>query len=322
MNFKLRKVVKNNVVDYGAPDKPKMGFEQKFKMILIMKDYNNAFQKKKRKQINIYGNLRSQSVVNKYYNEILLKRKTIKRLRTLRNNFKNKCIKTNMNLMYKLNHMNDLYRIEKSKNLQLKLGEPFVDSANNIDSLWRSSKINDESDLKINSKITKINSKENDDKKMNYDYNDIKYKKINNAKDFINRLKSKDLIRRKISISNNNNICSFINTSNNKDTFILSSQKTESKPIKIQENNTDNNSYFFQNEESDDYQTMKKLKNKYKFFHKEKLDTDDINIRYFSLLRNMLKTNPGVKLHKDKKESQRKVRIMKKNKYYLSPIKK
>ena len=70
---------------------------------------------------------------------------------------------------------------------------------------------------------------------------------------------------------------------------------------------------------------MEKLKNKNKFFHKRKLDIEDINIRYFTLLRNMLKTNPGVKLHNDIKGSQRKIRIMQLNRYYkynLSPIKK
>ena len=84
MNFKLRKVVKNNVVDYGTPDKPKMGFEQKFKMISILKDYEDAFQKKKRKKINTYYNIRSQSTANKYYEQIILKRHTIKRLKTLK----------------------------------------------------------------------------------------------------------------------------------------------------------------------------------------------------------------------------------------------
>ena len=325
MNFKLRKVVKNNVVDYGTPDKPKMGFEQKFKMISILKDYEDAFQKKKRKKLNTYYNIRSQSTANKYYEQIILKRHTIKRLKTLKQNFKDKRFKTNINFMYNLNHMNDLYRLEKSQNLQLKTTTPFVDSAYNSNTFWKSSKINDESSMKFNSNIIKTNSKENDDKKVIYDYNNIKYKKINNAKDFMNRLKCKDLIRRKISIINNTNINSYINTTNKKDTFILSSHKTENKPIKIEENNTDSSPYIFQNEEVNDFLTMKKLKNKYKFFHKRKLDIEDINIRYFTLLRNMLKTNPGVKLHNDIKGSQRKIRIMQLNRYYkynLSPIKK
>ena len=325
MNFKLRKVVKSNVVDYGTPDKPKMGFEQKFKMISIMKDYEDAFYKQKRKQINTYSNKQSQSMENKYYNEIILKRKSIKRLKTLKNNFKDECFKTNMNFRYNLNHMNDLYRLEKSQNLQLKSTAPFVESAYNSDAFWRTFKINDENSMKFNSNIIKNNSKDNDDKKVIYDYNNIKYKKINNAKDFINRLKCKDLIRRKISLTNNTNINSYINTTNKKDTFILSSYKTENKPIKIMENTTDDSSYIFQNEEIDDFQIMNNLKNKYKFFRKKKLDIEDIHTRYFTLLRNMLKTNPGVKLHNDVKESQKKVRrikLRKYYKYYLSQTKK
>ena len=48
---------------------------------------------------------------------------------------------------------------------------------------------------------------------------------------------------------------------------------------------------------------MKQLKTKYHFYHKNKVEIEDINTRYFLMLRNILKNNPGVKLIKDTKES-------------------
>ena len=43
MNLKLKKIVKNNVVDYGTPDVPSIGFEKKFKMFSIIKYYKKIF---------------------------------------------------------------------------------------------------------------------------------------------------------------------------------------------------------------------------------------------------------------------------------------
>ena len=158
---------------------------------------------------------------------------------------------------------------------------------------------------------------------MIYDYDYIKYKKINNIKNHYFKLKYKDYVRRKTASLNIKNINS-INKDKNSDKGIkepLKIKDLENEKVKIKESRSQNSSDFFQISEFNDYKTMKQLKTKYHFYHKNKVEIEDINTRYFLMLRNILKNNPGVKLIKDTKESQKIVKKIK-TRYILRKYKK
>ena len=303
MNLKLRKVVKNNIVDYGTPDKERMGFEQKFQMYTILKDYHNIFER--------------QTPTNKYYTKILFHKKEIKRLSSLKNNFKTTRVKNNDNRLYCVNHMNDVYRLGKRENLKFKAS--FSKRFSNLESFNKLSFINDDKTGK-NMDIL-IKNKNEEEKKVIYDYNHFNFKKIN-----VNKLKSHSLklayinfIRRKnsqldsSSLNQNDNFSS----QNICNSLINTNQLNETTKIKDKDENTD----IFINDEFNEYKTMRELKNKYKFYHNRKIDIEDINTRYLFMLRNMFKTNPDIKLHNISKESNRKV-LKIKNRYYLRKVKK
>ena len=115
-----------------------------------------------------------------------------------------------------------------------------------------------------------------------------------------------------------------INKEKNSDKGInepLKIKNNENEKVKIKESRSQNNSDFFQVSEFNDYKTMKQLKTKYHFYHKDKVEIEDINTRYFLMLRNILKNNPGVKLIKDSKESQKIIRKIK-TRHILKKIKK
>ena len=328
MNLKLKKVVKKNVVDYGTPDPISKGFEYKFQMFSIIKDYKKIFEKKSGKSPNQKHNnviTERRSVADKYFREIIAKHKTINRLKNLRNKFHNAIIKNNENFLYNINHMNDIYRIENSQRLHLI--SPVLDSLYNSKSNSTIGRFNqikyddkfDKNNIGINNEITKTNENE----KMIYDYDYIKYKKINNIKNHYFKLKYKDYVRRKTASLNIKNINS-INKDKNSDKGIkepLKIKDLENVKVKIKESRSQNSSDFFQISEFNDYKTMKQLKTKYHFYHKNKVEIEDINTRYFLMLRNILKNNPGVKLIKDTKESQKIVKKIK-TRYILRKYKK
>lgn len=326
MNLKLKKVVKKNVVDYGTPDPVSKGFEYKFQLFTMIKDYKKIFGKKtgrSPKQKNFKAFTERHSIADQYYREILAKNKTINRLKNLRNKFHKKLIKNNENFLYGLNHMNDIYRIENSQKLHFI--SPFLDSLYNYKSNSTIGRFNqikyddkcDKNNIDINDELIKTNGNE----KVIYDYDYIKYKKINNMKDHYFKLRYKDYIRRKTASLNIKNI----NDNNkNSDKGIkepLKIKKIENENAKIKESSSQNNSDFFQISEFNDYKTVRQLKSKYHFYHKNKVEIEDINTRYFLMLRNVLKNNPGVKLIKDSKESQRTVRKIKTG-YILKKLKK
>ena len=328
MNLKLKKVVKKNVVDYGTPDPISKGFEYKFQMFTIIKDYKKIFETKngknpKQKQNNVITE--RHAIANKYFREIIAKHKTINRLKKLRNKFHDAIIKNNENFLYNINHMNDIYRIENSQRLHLI--SPVLDSLYNSKSSSTIGRFNqikyddkyDKNNIGINNEVTKTNENE----KMIYDYDYIKYKKINTIKNHYFKLKYKDYIRRKTASLNIKNINS-INKEKNYDKGInepLKIKNNENEKVKIKESISQNNSDFFQVSEFNDYKTIKQLKTKYHFYHKDKVEIEDINTRYFLMLRNILKNNPGVKLIKDSKESHRTVRKIKTG-YILKKLKK
>ena len=328
MNLKLKKVVKKNVVDYGTPDPVSKGFEYKFQLFTMIKDYKKIFGKKtgrSPKQKNFKAFTERHSIADRYYREILAKNKTINRLKNLRNKFHKKLIKNNENFLYGLNHMNDIYRIENSQKLHFI--SPYLDSLYNYKSnstigRFNQIKYDDKSDknnIDINNELKKINGNE----KVIYDYDYIKYKKINNIKNHYFKLKYKDYIRRKTASLNIKNINS-INKDKNSDKGIkepLKIKDLENEKVKIKESRSQNSSDFSQISEFNDYKTMKQLKTKYHFYHKNKVEIEDINTRYFFMLRNILKNNPGVKLFKDIKESQKIVKKIK-TRYILRKYKK
>ena len=117
------------------------------------------------------------------------------------------------------------------------------------------------------------------------------------------------------------NINSDNNHSNKRISPALKIKKNENESTKTKDSKSENYFDYFQFSDFNDYQTMKELKTKYNFYHSNKLEIEDINTRYFILLRNIIKNNPGIELHKKSKESQ--IRIKKiKSRYILRTIKK
>lgn len=311
MNLKLKKVVKNNVVDYGTPDEIRRGFENKFHLFTIMKDYNKNFERKL-----VKNNTERSLIAKKYYKSILTQKKRIDRLKSIRKNFKNIFIKNNENHLYNINHMNDIYRIEKSQNFQFK--SPKIDSFYNnnqtVESFRKSININEGS-------LFKNRFKTNENEKMIYSYDFSNIKKINNIKSDYFKLRYKDYVQRKRSILNMNNINSFTNNNNEQVTNDSLNIKNNIKEnVKTQKNISDNDSYIFVDYEFNNYKTTKELQNKYNFFNSKKLDMDKINTRYFLMIKKMLNNSPVIKLHSLTKGSERIVKkiktryILKKNK--------
>ena len=320
MNLKLKKVVKNNVVDYGTPDEISKGFEYKFQLLSIIKDYKKFFGKKIDKSPKQKTNpiTERQSVSKKYYKKILFNNKNIFRLKNLRNNFKKTHIINNENHLYNINHMNDIYRIEKSQKMQFK--SPFIESFYNnktSESFWKSNKINDKN-------LFENRFKTNESEKMiyNYNYDYPRYKKFNdiNIKGDYFRLKYKDYIKRRKSQLDIKKINSFNKNIERPKTDSLKINKEEKRIIKPKEFRDENYSEYFQSYDFDNYKTIKQLNKKYHFYHSKEIDIEDINTHYFLLLKNMLNNDPGVSLHFDLKESQRKVNKMKNTRYFLRKI--
>ena len=158
MNLKLKKIVKNNVVDYGTPDAPSMDFEKKFKMFSIVKYYKRIFFKKKflkkEKQLDTINNFSTQRnfMPKGYYQKILLKNQNVDRLIKIGKDFKNQCIKNKYKILYDVNHANHLLRLEKSRVLHLKLKYPFNESKYNSQTL-KSNKINNNYNESLNDLI-------------------------------------------------------------------------------------------------------------------------------------------------------------------------
>ena len=315
MKLKLRKVVKNNIVDYGTPDPVSRGFEHKFQMHSLIKDYKKIFEKNlSNSPRSIHkANTEMQLITNKYYKKILSYNKTIFRLKNLRNEFKNSSVINNEYHLYNINHMNDIYRMEKSQNLRY--DSPFLDSFYNknktSESFWKSNKIND------------IKLFGNENQKKIYKNDGLKYKKINNnIKSNYFRLKYKDFITRKKSLIKLKHINSAVKNTGKININIdpLKKKKIEDEKIRAKEiQSEDYSDYFIDSDFSQD-QTIKFLKNKYNFYHNKNIDMEDINTRYFLMLKNMLNSNPAIKLYNANKESKRKVNLMKKR-YVIRKIK-
>ena len=310
MNLKLKKIVKNNVVDYGTPDIPNLGFEEKFKMLSIIKFYKRIFFKKKflKKErqldtINTYSTQRN-FMPKGHFQEILLKNHNVNRLIQIGKDFKNKCIKNKYKILYDVNNANHLLRLEKSRILHLRLKYPFNESKYKLQTL-KTNKINDNLSARYSLNLFKKSI-------SNLCPDELKYKKINNFKDFASKLKFKELLRKKNLLKKNITINGQINNSSNITGVILNKNKKENETKKESDLATGTVSDdYFEIDEFDKDKTIKQLKKRYNFFHKKSLDIEDINTAYFILLRKMLKNNPGVKFHFDLKESEKIVRKMK-----------
>ena len=326
MNLKLKKVVKNNVVDYGTQKNESRGFEHKFQIFSIIKDYKDIFSKKSqnnshKKQRNLF-NTERQSNSNIYYKKILLHKRIMNKLKTIRNKFKSSVIKNNQNNLnnnHNTNHITDIFRLRKSQDSKTK--SPFYESF--YQNFWQNKKINNEEFKRTNSNlinnISNINTNE-----TNYQDDKTKYKKINYIKKYNLKIKHKILLGKKYDqfIKTSSSINFFNNSfKKNSNIVLLKNLKHDSQKVKSFYNDSEKNQDIFKDYEFDDFKTMQCLKKKYQFFHENKLDLDEINTRYFLLLRNMLKYNPGVKLRRDSKESQRIINKIK-NKYYNRKIKK
>ena len=311
MNLKLKKIVKNNVVDYGTPDVPSIGFEKKFKMLSLIKYYKKIFLKKKflqkDKELNSINNYSTQRnfMPKGYYQKILLKNQNVDRLIKIGKDFKNQCIKNKYKILYNVNNANHLLRLEKSRVLHLKFKYPLTDSRYNSQTL-KSNKINDNYNERSNSNLIRS--------KPDFCPENFKYKKIQNFKDFASKLKMKELLRRKSLLKKNITTFGQVNNTSNKNSIILSINQSENK---IEINNVNKlgtetiSDDVFDDDEFDKDKTVRQLKRRYNFFHKSNLDIEEINTAYFILLRKMLKNNPGVKFHYDLKESEKKVNKIK-----------
>ena len=319
MNLKLKKVVKNNIVDYGASGGTRRGFEEKFRLYSIIKDYKDIFERKSqssnKKLTDNKAFTEREYAPNKYYKKILYQNKAISRLKNIRYKFKNLYIKNKAKLVDNFNHTNNNFRLIKS--LNLKRENPFYDSfRKNFLSLQ---KVNKEEFKKTSENIIKSISNIDLDETNFHEYQ-TKYKKINNIKKLNLSLKKKILLGKKYDGLNNPNLSiNFFNNSYRKSKILLlKNKKDENENAKKNYNETEKDENVFENEFDND-KILKNLKKKYQFFHLNKLDMDEINNRYFLMLRNMLKINPGVKLHNDAKESHRKIRKMKDKYYNMRP---
>lgn len=311
MNLKLKKIVKNNVVDYGTPDVPSIGFEKKFKMFSIIKYYKKIFFKKKflkkEKELNSINNYSTQRnfMPKGYYQKILLKNQNVDRLIKIGKDFKNQCIKNKYKILYDVSHANHLLRLEKSRVLHLKLKYPFNDSRYNSQTL-KSNKINNNYNERYSLNLIKSTP--------DFCPESLKFKKINNFKDFASKLKMKELLRRKSLLKKNITTIGQVNNTSNKNSTILSKNQSENKLEinKVNKLGTETISDdVFDDDEFDKDKTVKQLRTRYNFFHKSNLDIEEINTAYFILLRRMLKNDPGVKFHFDLKGSEKKVNKIK-----------
>ena len=138
----------------------------------------------------------------------------------------------------------------------------------------------------------------------------LKYKKINNFKEFAYKLKCKELLRRKNNLTTNQ-----VNSSSNINNIILTKNKNENENElkKVSEYETQTVSDAFNENEFNGDKAFQKLKKHYNFFCKSYLDIDDINTEYFLILKKILKKNPGVKFRFDLKESEKKILKIKKS---------
>ena len=203
--------------------------------------------------------------------------------------------------MRDINHVNDLFGVGKSQNLNLRIKNPFSDSGYNSQTL-KSNIINDDNNRRYNLSIIKSISNIYED--------NLKYKKINNFKDFAYKLKCKELLRRKNNLTTNQ-----VNSSSNINNIILTKNKNENENElkKVSEYETQTVSDAFNENEFNGDKAVQKLKKHYNFFCKSYLDIDDINTEYFLILKKILKKNPGVKFRFDLKESEKKILKIKKS---------
>ena len=136
------------------------------------------------KHIESINNFNTQRnfIAKNYYKKILLKNQKTNRLIKIGNNFRNKWNNKKI-ILRDINHVNDLFGVGKSQNLNLRIKNPFSDSGYNSQTL-KSNIINDDNNRRYNLSIIKSISNIYED--------NLKYKKINNFKDFAYKLKCKE----------------------------------------------------------------------------------------------------------------------------------
>ena len=327
MNLKLKKVDKETVVDYGTPEPSPRLFEQKFQMYIIVKDFKRIFKKKLSKSPNLNNNspnTERNSLENRYYKNIFSKYKLANPLETLKEKFKNMFIKSNENLLPSINHPSYINSDESNQNLYY--SSPFMESIGNnllTPTNFKTNVINnDKKEKKINLKLINNISKTNEEKKNNiYDYDYIKYKKINKMRNHHFKLKYRDYIKRKIALYDLKNNTSNNNNFNKTNFDSLKIQKNKEMKLKSIENSPSqkNNSDYFSNFKFNDFNTMKHLKTKNNFFQPNKINMFDINNQYFHFVKKILNKSPVIKLHNNIKESQKKINNMK-TRYILRRI--
>lgn len=325
MNLKLKKVVKENVVDYGTPDPINRGFEQKFQMYTIVKDFKRVFKKQLSKSPNLkynFQNTEKHHLENKYYKKIFSKYKIENPLENLRDKFKNIHFKSNENLLPNINNPNDINLVENSQKLQI--SSPFIDSIGSNIFTSTNSKTNENNDdkkgKKINLKLINNITKSNEENKIIHDYDYIKYKQINNMRNHFFKLKYRDYIKRKMVLHDtknktNNNFFDKTNLDS------LKIKKNEESKMKLKESNPSpkNNSQYFSNDKFSNAKTMKLLKTKYNFYQPDKINMFDINNQYFGMIKKVLNNSPEIKLYKNIKESQKRINKIK-TRYVLRRI--
>ena len=325
MNLKLKKVVKENVVDYGTPDPIIRGFEQKFQMYTIVKDFKRVFKKQLSKSPNLkynFQNTEKHHLENKYYKKIFSKYKIENPLENLRDKFKNIHFKSNENLLPNINNPNDINLVENSQKLQI--SSPFIDSIGSNIFTSTNSKTNENNDdkkgKKINLKLINNITKSNEENKIIHDYDYIKYKQINNMRNHFFKLKYRDYIKRKMVLHDtknktNNNFFDKTNLDS------LKIKKNEESKMKLKESNPSpkNNSQYFSNDKFSNAKTMKLLKTKYNFYQPDKINMFDINNQYFGMIKKVLNNSPEIKLYKNIKESQKRINKIK-TRYVLRRI--
>ena len=325
MNLKLKKVVKENVVDYGTPDPINRGFEQKFQMYSIVKDYKRVFKKQLSKSPNLKYNIQNterHNLENKYYKKIFSKYKIENPLENLRDKFKNIHFKSNENLLPNINNPNDNNLVENNQKLQI--SSPFMDSFGSNIFTSTNSKTNENNDdkkgKKINLKLINNITKSNEENKIIHDYDYIKYKQINNMRNHFFKLKYRDYIKRKIVLHDtknktNNNFFDKTNLDS------LKIKKNEESKMKLKESSPspNKNSEYFSNDKFSNAKTMKLLKTKYNFYQPDKINMFDINNQYFGMIKKVLNNSPEIKLYKNIKESQKRINKIK-TRYVLRRI--
>jgi hypothetical protein len=325
MNLKLKKVVKENVVDYGTPDPINRGFEQKFQMYTIVKDFKRVFKKQLSKSPKLKYNIpntEKHHLENKYYKKIFSKYKIENPLENLRDKFKNIHFKSNENLLPNINNPNDINLVENSQKLQI--SSPFMDSIGSNIFTSTNSKTNENNDdkkgKKINLKLINNITKSNEENKIIHDYDYIKYKQINNMRNHFFKLKYRDYIKRKIVLHDtknktNNNFFDKTNLDS------LKIKKNEESKMKLKESSPslNNNSEYFSNDKFSNAKTMKLLKTKYNFYQPDKINMFDINNQYFGMIKKVLNNSPEIKLYKNIKESQKRINKIK-TRYVLRRI--